>query len=179
LLCQVHNSAYYYSQPIIINSVFRSNSSASRGGAIYAYTNCSTTVANCSFYGNTSASYGKALCNQTSCSASIKNSILWDTSGAASEIYNYSGCSATATYSDVRGGYSGSGNINSDPKYVDPSNGNMSLQSSSPCIDSGDGDAAPAKDKDGNSRYDAPNVSNTGTGTPNYSDMGAYEYTGY
>ncbi|GAG30690.1 unnamed protein product, partial [marine sediment metagenome] len=37
-------------------------------------------------------------------------------------------------------------------------------------------DAAPASDIEGNSRVDDPDTTNTGTGTPDYADIGAYEY---
>ncbi|MCU0663534.1 MAG: hypothetical protein MUC50_14550 [Myxococcota bacterium] len=52
------------------------------------------------------------------------------------------------------------------------------LQSGSPCIDAANGDVAPQLDLDGLSRYDDPLTPNTGAGTPNYADMGAYEYQG-
>jgi hypothetical protein len=48
----------------------------------------------------------------------------------------------------------------------------------SPCIDAANGTVAPTTDIDGYSRYDDPCTPNTGTGDPNYVDMGAYEYQG-
>ncbi|RLC49624.1 MAG: hypothetical protein DRI23_08840, partial [Candidatus Cloacimonadota bacterium] len=46
------------------------------------------------------------------------------------------------TYSDIQGGYTGDGNINDDPIFVDAANGNYSLtwnsDDKSPCIDTGD-----------------------------------------
>ena len=51
----------------------------------------------------------------------------------------------TVTYSDVMGGWSGTGNIDADPLFVDPLNGDFHLghfatgqASDSPCIDAGD-----------------------------------------
>jgi len=52
----------------------------------------------------------------------------------------------------------------------------LHLDAGSPCIDAGDGDSAPETDIDGNPRVDDPATPNSGAGTPNYTDMGAYEY---
>ena len=46
--------------------------------------------------------------------------------------------SLTVTYSDIQGGYTGTGNIDSDPLFVDAANGDYYLQPASPCIDAGD-----------------------------------------
>lgn len=50
------------------------------------------------------------------------------------------------------------------------------LTEGSSCIDAGDGDLAPATDFAGSPRRDDPNVADTGTGTPAYTDLGALEY---
>ena len=63
-----------------------------------------------------------------------------------------------AKYSDIQGGWPGTGNIRSNPRFVDPYNGDFRLQFDSPCIDTGD----PA--------YEIP--INGGSRI----DMGAYEY---
>ncbi len=64
----------------------------------------------------------------------------------------------------VEGGYSGEGNIDSDPLFVDSSDDDFHLQAGSPCIDAGDTTAAPPTDLDGNPRVGE-------------ADMGAFEYT--
>jgi len=46
--------------------------------------------------------------------------------------------SATITFSNVEGGWQGTGNIDLDPEFIDPLNGDFRLLDSSPCIDSGD-----------------------------------------
>ena len=83
---------------------------------------------------------------------------------------------ATVTYSDIQGGYPGTGNINADPKFVDAASGNLRLQPDSPAIDAGNNAAVPTgvtTDLDGSPRLvDIPGVPNSVAG---YVDMGAYE----
>jgi hypothetical protein len=70
----------------------------------------------------------------------------------------------SVTYSLVQGGYAGSGNIDSDPLFVDPDENDYQLQEGSPAIDAGTtGDNIPTDDLLGNPRDDNP-------------DMGAYEW---
>ena len=84
-------------------------------------------------------------------------------------------------------GTDGGGNIDSTPKFIDPNDhkgtdyvfltrdDGLRLDFSSPCIDAGDGDVAPPTDIAGRERINSSYVANTGTGVPNYTDIGAYE----
>ncbi len=97
-------------------------------------------------------------------------------------------------YTDVEGGQSDvhieaggllnwlDGNIDADPLFVDPDNGDFRLQPGSPCIDAGDNTAVPkgtTTDLDGNPRFvDDPDTPDTGFGDPPVVDMGAYEFQG-
>ena len=100
----------------------------------------------------------------------IVNSILWDNSSGGTEP-QING-SPAVTYSDISGGFAGTGNINSDPlflysyqaSYQNPTtSGDFHIMDGSPCIDAGTGAGAPADDFDEDTR----------TGNP---DMGADEY---
>ncbi|MBX7102282.1 MAG: hypothetical protein K1X89_31490, partial [Myxococcaceae bacterium] len=51
----------------------------------------------------------------------------------------------------------------------------FTLSSGSACIDSANGALAPTSDLTGKARVDDPAVTNTGTGSPDYADVGAYE----
>ena len=138
------------SAPVLANVTFYENSSDD-GGAIYNVAGSSPVITNCIFWGNTATSSGN-------------------------EIYNESGADPVVTYSNIEGGYTGTGNIDSDPLFADAGAGDLHIGAGSPCIDAANGSAAPLTDLDGNPREDDLTVPNTGTGTPAYTDIGAYEY---
>jgi hypothetical protein len=79
-------------------------------------------------------------------------------------------------YSVAPADVEGVGNLDSDPLFVDVDLLDFRLQAGSPCIDAADGDAAPASDIGGNPRVDVPETPNTGTGDPDYADIGAHEH---
>ncbi len=83
-------------------------------------------------------------------------------------------------YSDVEDGWTGEGNIDADPLFVDPDNDDYHISSGSPCIDAADNTAVPKgidTDLDGNPRFlDDPATKDTGFGEPPIIDMGAYEF---
>ncbi len=85
----------------------------------------------------------------------------------------------TVAFSDVQGGFAGIGNIDADPLFVDPANGDYRLRPGSPCIDAADTTAVPGDittDLDGNPRFiDDPATADTGNGVCHV-DMGAYEF---
>lgn len=78
---------------------------------------------------------------------------------------------AYVSYSDVKGGWPGTGNIDADHLFVDPANGDLHLQAGSPAIDTGTNDGCPSTDFDGVIRPQDGN--NDGTAT---CDMGAFEF---
>jgi hypothetical protein len=78
--------------------------------------------------------------------AYLTNNIFWGDSLVPQigvDGYN----SVYVNYSNIRGGYAGTGNINADPLFVDSANGDYSLSWNSPCIDAGD--PASPLDQDG------------------------------
>ena len=118
----------------ILENVTISGNSAQYGSGISCHTS-NPILENVTIVGNSAtANVGGIYCTVNS-NPSLVNCILWDNS--PEEIYIASG-SVTATYSDIQGGLTGTGNININPLFVNPSIGDYHLQSSSPCIDAGD-----------------------------------------
>ena len=71
----------------------------------------------------------------------IHNSILWDNEVQnVSEIQlgNPESDSAIVTYSDIKDGWVGVGNINLDPEFEDAKNGYLKLNDGSPCKGKGE-----------------------------------------
>lgn len=167
------------SSPTITGCVFRANSSA-RGGGVYNTTGSSPTLTNCTFNGNSASSgYGAGV--YTYSTYTVKNCILWGNVG--SQVYGLP--SPTVTYTCVQGGYTGQGNISSDPLFVNAAAGDLRLRAGSPCIDAGRNGSVPAgvtTDLDGRPRFVdnrclADCVTAPGTcGMAPIVDMGAYEY---
>jgi parallel beta-helix repeat protein/predicted outer membrane repeat protein len=136
------------SSPAITNCFITGNIAGSYGGGMFCASGSSPAVTNCTFSRNIAYSGGGAIyCNGSS--PTIKNCILWgDSASGYYEIYPAN--LAYVTYSDVYGGYTGTGNIFSDPKF--DSNGNYHLSVTSPCINAGTSAGAPATDIDGEAR---------------------------
>jgi len=107
-----------------IQCTFSKNFATVYGGAITTY-DSDINVTNCTFYGN-QANYGGGAMRIFNCSSTLKNCILWN--DIPNEFY-VGGASPIITYSNVKGGYSGAGNINLDPRFVDPDNGDYHLKS--------------------------------------------------
>ncbi|MHC4428647.1 MAG: dockerin type I domain-containing protein [Planctomycetota bacterium] len=167
------------SSPTVINCTFSANVTDNAGGGMLNI-DSSPIVANCTFSGN-SATSGRALaCGSWGSNdpheVEMTNCILWN---GGDEIWNSGGPTIDITYSDVQGGWSGSGNIDADPLFVDPENGDFRLSPGSPCIDAGDNTAVPegiTTDLAGDPRFvDDPDTPDTGNGDPPIVDMGAYE----
>jgi hypothetical protein len=108
----------------------------------------------------------------------VVNSII---GGNSSQIGSDGTPTISVTYSNIQGGYSGTGNITGNPLFVDnrpyteapTSAGDYHILSTSPCIDRATGTGAPAIDIDGDNRpYDVAGKPNN----PSTFDMGADEY---
>jgi hypothetical protein len=131
---------------------------------VFTYSGASPTLINCTFSGNSASIDGGAMFIFYNCNAVVKNCIFWGDS--PNEIINIDNSTTTATYSNVQGGYPGTGNINADPLFADADG---RLLAASPCIDAGNNADVPSgvtTDLDGNPRIQGLCV-----------DMGAFEAT--
>ena len=102
---------------------------------------------------NTIVSNSMGYANLSS-DGTVSNDIIY---GSSNTVYLDESSTIQVSYSDIQGGWEGEGNIDADPLFVSPDNGDFHLQSDSPCIDAGD-----------------PNSSYDPDGT--IADMGAYYY---
>ena len=111
----------YMGSPIVKNCIF-DNNQADYGGAVQNC-NCDSSFLNCTFTDNYATITGGAIRNYDDSDPTITNCILWDDTAGTSgpEISNSSYCTPTVTYSDVEDTYTypGTGNINSDPDFVE------------------------------------------------------------
>jgi parallel beta-helix repeat protein len=120
-----------YSNPTIVSNLIVRNTAMYHGGGV-SILNFSPLLINNTITGNTVTS-GDGGGVWTSLATTITNCILWD--NWPNELYPNI---AIVTYSDVQGDWSGEGNINADPLFMDPSQGDYHLQIESFCVDAGD-----------------------------------------
>lgn len=103
--------------PYIVNSIISNNVALNGGGWLSKSATSSPLIINTTFYGNT-ANSGDNINNSDSSKLTVINSIIWS-STAANNIYNTA--ILNITYSNIQGGYGGTGNINKDPQFINPS----------------------------------------------------------
>jgi len=149
--------------PTLTNCLFVENSAATFGGAIRNSNSGTTMLINCTFSGNSAVNGSALACNPDDSGSrspsvfQVKNCILWD---GGDEIFIDDKSIVNVSYSNVQGGsgpgpLQGKGNIDADPLFADPNNGDYHLTSktgrwnpksqswvldkvTSPCIDAGD-----------------------------------------
>lgn len=178
--------------PTFINCLFTGNhagvGSGGSGGAIYATTGNRPSLINCTIAGNRADSAGGGVWG----APRVVNSILWGNfdGGTSTRSAQMSG-SATVTYSCVQGGWSGTGNLEDDPLFVDGTGAdgitgtrddNLALDAGSPAIDAGDTSALPVdivRDLNGAPRLvNDPATEDRGVAGSGVAvvDLGAFEY---
>lgn len=154
--------------PIITNCTFIGNVANDGGGM--RNNDANPIVTNCTFVGNTGSGMNNRKNNPT-----VTNCILW-----ANTVGSFDGSgNPTVTFSDVEGGFPGTGNIDANPCFIQLGywdangvwvEGDYHLLPSSPCINAGDSNFVPEPnetDIDGHPRVINGRV-----------DIGAYEYEG-
>ncbi|MEW6020091.1 MAG: right-handed parallel beta-helix repeat-containing protein, partial [Pseudomonadota bacterium] len=168
----IYNTATATLTNCVISGNTADGTSYSDGGGLYS--SVTLGAMNCTFAGNYANRYGGGVRIQAG-SAMLTNAIVWS-NGSGTSGANISG-SPSVSYSDVQGGFAGTGNIGYDPLFAalaQASSGNPTtagdyhLQSGSPAIDRGTATGAPALDIDFDLRPQAAGF-----------DMGADEYASW
>ncbi len=181
--------------PTIASNTIKENTAASHGGGIYMLADCNpkllnnTVLLNTAAYGGGITIFGcyPALFNNTfqgniahvrggglligSCDPIVNNCILWDNTAPTDPGIYLSTANPVITYSNIQGGYAGTGNIDMDPLFVDAVTGDVRLLPCSPMINAGTPDTTgmglPSLDYYGQIRVQHGRV-----------DIGAAEYNG-
>ncbi len=167
--------------PMLRNCTLAFNTATEAGGAILNEATVTHVTYTTTLYPYSTSSSSNKVFHQPKGSRVLKwgdteyvglharNCILWGNgpdqihAGLASNHY----VCFTVDSSNIEGGYEGIGNLDEDPGFLDPENGDFRLASDSPCVDTGTDNGAPATDLLGMPRP---------MGTEY--DMGAYEYVG-
>jgi parallel beta-helix repeat protein len=129
-ICFTDNS----SNPSILGNTISGNLAYIWGGGIYSGGG-SPIISGNTISGNSALWLGGGGIFCEISSPTLVNCILW--ANRPQQIFVSSG-SPQMTYSDIEGGYTGAGNINAWPAFVDTAQDDYRLQWGSPCIDTGD-----------------------------------------
>lgn len=181
-------AVYAFNNPQFFNCTFRNNSALKQGGAIGVWGGTSE-VYNSMFIGNSAPEDPVAFGGYTSLYFNntlfygnlgsknnflfgditpysntrkyfIRNSIIWNNSSSKLDC--------DIQYSNIQGSYPGKGNLDLDPKFADPENGDFRLLCSSELINKGSNEfASDEPDAYGTPRIYADTV-----------DMGPFEFPG-
>jgi len=122
------------------------NNTAYSGGAIYSLRS-SYTINYCTLSTNSATQdFGGGVYNIFSSQANIINSIFWgNIAQNIQEIYSDEFSVISASFSDIKGGFEGEGNIDANPLFINSEEGNFLLQTielgynnNSPCKGTGE-----------------------------------------
>ncbi|TKJ38518.1 hypothetical protein CEE37_12180 [candidate division LCP-89 bacterium B3_LCP] len=108
------------------------------GGGIYLHNCDPTLISNSIVYNTANFTHGGGIESYYGAHPEMINSILWGNSPTQITLSGNPQGTMDATYCDIQGGWTGTGNINSDPEFLDVSEGEFRFEYDSPCQDSGD-----------------------------------------
>lgn len=117
--------------PRIDHVILHGNIAENQGGGIVMM-NAAPILTGCTIAGNT-AGGGGGMTSANS-AGTLVNTIIRDNSPGAINLLNGE---IFVHYSNIEGGWEGDGNIDADPLFVDPTDGDYHLQESSVCINAG------------------------------------------
>lgn len=170
------NGGGTFAMAALYSSTISGNKAVGYGGGVYASLNANAVISFTTISGNYAGSRGGGLVVPDYATTAV-NSVVWG-NGDAEAVTTFddicvSGGTFSVTYSDIKGGWQGTGNFNLDPLFVEPAGslaaptaaGDYHLRSGSPCVDQA---STPhlASDIDGDDRPLGPGY-----------DVGADEYS--
>jgi hypothetical protein len=138
------------------------NSASRDGGGIWGQG--PTVIENCTIVDNTATVEGGGVAASTQ--TVVRSCIVW---GNTPNQLNAGASTSGVSYCDVQGGWTGTGNIDSDPMLTPNT---YRLKGTSPCIDAGSAGGASARDMDGENAWDDPDHADVVSTV----DMGADEF---
>ncbi len=150
------------------SNVIVNNRASNGGGIMFSYLTDNVTLNGNTIVENTAINEGGGIwCTWVISSAKIANSIIRGNTAPSGAQICPSGGAVSVSYSNVEGGWAGTGNFDADPLFADTRFRDYHLTWNSPCIDKGDSSVIqfPAEDFDGGSRM-----------ANNQVDVGADEY---
>ena len=127
-----NNSNPTFTRTLIINNVTTYENSY--GGGIQCISGSHPHFIQSTIYGNQCGNSGGALFGDSDSKPILINCILWG--NTADQIVSYND-SIVVAYCDIQGGWTGEGNIEANPQFVNAVGGNFELKAGSPCIDAG------------------------------------------
>ncbi len=156
--------------PVITSSLLIGT--ATTAGTIYTTSGAQPRFVNCTIIGSAGGpgNPGGVLYPDTGTTIFVINSILRDDGTGGDILVPSAPGTATITFSNVQGGFTGVGNINADPLFANVATGDYTLLSGSPSINAGNSALVPSGstlDLAGNARISGSAV-----------DQGAYEAAG-
>jgi len=147
------------SAPIFSQVIISGNSSIDEGSA-FILSDSDPHLNNVTIAANSSENFGEVILIGAGSYLNVTNSIIWGNN--STEIHFMQGDNSISVHhSDIENGEDalvendedefevewGDGNINADPQFTDPDEGDFSLAENSPCIDAGDRESP--RDPDG------------------------------
>ncbi|MDY6954503.1 MAG: right-handed parallel beta-helix repeat-containing protein, partial [Thermodesulfobacteriota bacterium] len=130
----------YIFNNLIVNNIATCSDDSCGGGGIYCRYDTSQIYNNTIFENQAYRGGGMYVVTYDNLPPVVTNCIFWENKaikGSEIQLESSSGSSADITYCDIMGGWLGKGNIDENPIFVSPENGDFHLTYSSPCIDLG------------------------------------------
>jgi len=112
------------------------NNEQDLGGGGIAFNHSNALIENCTIVSNSGFENQRGGIGIWESSPTIRNTIIWGNTGNLHQWQQNN--QFLITYSDIEGGCEGVGNLDTDPLFLHPDEGDYHLQGNSPCIDAGD-----------------------------------------